>query len=128
MKTVARTLIILFFVAVVVAGTYAFSTTDWADELTPTGRQLGGGGRDQADSSSEETGQGQGHRRGQIGESGGGGGGGNHFDMEGNVNTSTMTEFLQTLVPLTIIIVVFTLVRKAYDSIRRKRRRSALQT
>jgi uncharacterized membrane protein len=125
LKTIARTLIILFFVAVVVAGTYAFSTTAWADELAPAGRQFGGG-RNQAGSSSEEAGQGQGYRRGQ--NDGSGGGRGIHFDMEGAIDSSTITAFLKTLVPFTIIIVAVNLVRNAHDSLRRKRRRSAVQT
>jgi hypothetical protein len=123
MKTFTRTLIILFFVAVVVAGIYAFSTTAWADQLAPSGRQLGGGGGNQTDSSSNE--EGQGFRHGQNG--GGGQGQHDHFDMQGTLNTSTLTEFLKTLVPLTVIIVGVSLVRKAHSAIRRNRRRPALQ-
>lgn len=123
MKTITRTLIILFFVAVVVAGIYAFSTTDWANALAPSGRQLGGGGGNQTDSSTNEAGQG--HRHGQG--AGSGGGEHDHFDMEGVVNSSTIADFLKTLVPLTVIIVVVSLIRKAHDAIRRKRRRPALQ-
>lgn len=126
MKTILRTLIILFFVALVVAGVYAFSTTAWANELALGGRQLGGGEGNQTDSLSNEEGLGQGRRRGQ----GGGAGGGEHvhFDMAGTVNSFTLVQFLKTLVPFAIIIVVVNLVRKTLDSIRKRRRRSAAQT
>jgi len=120
MKTITRTSIILFFVAIVVATTYALGTSEWADELLPTGRQLGSGGRNQSDSSSQESGQG--FRRGQ--KEGSGSGGHNHADLEGAINSLSMTEFLKTLVPFAIIIVAVSYVRKALDSVRRKRRRS----
>ncbi|MGD8457394.1 MAG: hypothetical protein PVF83_13515 [Anaerolineales bacterium] len=124
MKTILRTLIILFFAALVVAGVYAISTTAWANELAPSGKRLGSGEGIQDDSLSDEEGLGQGRRRGQ----GGAGGEHVHYDMEGTVNSFTLIQFLKTLIPLAIIIVVVNLIRKTLDTVRKKRRRSATQT
>lgn len=120
MKTIARTSIILFFVAIVVATTYALGTSEWADEFLPSGRQLGSGGRSQADSSSQESGQG--FRRGQ--REGSGSGGHNHADLEGVINILSMTEFLKTLIPFAVIIAGVSCIRRAFDSVRRKRYQS----
>jgi hypothetical protein len=120
MRTITRTLIILFFVAIVVVGIYFLGTSDWADEFLPTGRQLGSGGRNQADSSSQESGQG--FRHGQ--KEGSSSGGHNHADLEGTIDILSMTEFLKTLIPFAIIIAVVSYVRRLLNSARRKRRRS----
>jgi hypothetical protein len=119
MKIIIRKLIILFFVAIVVAGTYALGTSNGANAFVPTGGQFGGWGRNQTDFFSQE--DGHGFRRGQY--LGSGGGDQNHFDMEGTINSLTIFEFLKTLIPFTIIIAFVSLMRKALDSARRKRKR-----
>ncbi len=120
MKTITRTLIILFFVAIVAVGIYFLGTSDWADEFLPAGKQLGRGGRNLIVLSSQESGQG--FRHGQ--NEGPGSGEHNHADLKGSINPLSMTEFLKTLIPFAIIIAVVSYVRGLLNTARRKRRRS----